>query len=73
MNKPLLQELLKLSPAERIELVNVLWESLSPADVPPLTAEQEAELDRRWAEHERDPSSAIPWDDVLSWLRSRRR
>jgi putative addiction module component (TIGR02574 family) len=29
-----------------------------------LTAEQEAELDRRWSEHLKDPGSAIPWDEV---------
>lgn len=29
-----------------------------------LTAEQEAELDRRWSEHLQAPGSAIPWDEV---------
>lgn len=29
-----------------------------------LTAAQEAELDRRWAEHLKNPDSAIPWDVV---------
>jgi putative addiction module component (TIGR02574 family) len=73
MNKPLLQELLKLSPAERIELANELWDSIAPADHPPLTAAQEEEVDRRIAEHERDPSSAIPVEEVQAWLRSRRK
>lgn len=29
-----------------------------------LTAEQEAELDRRWSEHLKNPGTAIPWDEV---------
>ncbi|MGH2400449.1 MAG: addiction module protein, partial [bacterium] len=29
-----------------------------------LTPEQEAELDRRWAEHLADPTSAIPWWEI---------
>lgn len=38
---------------------------------PELTTEQRAELDRRMAEHERDPSSSIPWEVVRARLRSR--
>jgi putative addiction module component (TIGR02574 family) len=71
MNKPLLQELMKLSPAERLELVHELWDSLAPADMPPLTQAQRQELDRRLAEHEKDPSRAIPFAEVLRSLRSR--
>jgi putative addiction module component (TIGR02574 family) len=29
-----------------------------------LSPEQRAELDRRWADHEKRPDSAIPWSDV---------
>ncbi|TMJ04977.1 MAG: addiction module protein [Alphaproteobacteria bacterium] len=32
--------------------------------------EQKAELDRRIAEHERDPGSAIPWEVVRERLRA---
>jgi len=71
MNKPQLQELLKLSPAERLELVHELWDSLAPDDLPPLTQAQRDELDRRLAEHERDPSTAIPYEEVMRSLRSR--
>lgn len=72
MNKALLEELLKLSPAERIELAHELWDSLAPDGWPPLTKAQEEEIDRRVAEHERDPSSAIPLEEVRAWLWSRR-
>lgn len=62
-----LDKLLKLPPAERVEIALALWDSLEDAELDallPLTDEQKAELDRRLAEHERDPGSAIPWDQV---------
>jgi putative addiction module component (TIGR02574 family) len=56
-------ELLKLSAGERGELAMALWESLSDTEreaVQELSAEQAAELDRRWAEHVARPDSARP-------------
>ena len=44
-----------------------LWESLSTVEREAeldLTAEDAAELDRRWADHVQRPESAIPWDEV---------
>lgn len=71
MNKALLQELMQLTPAERVEIAQELWDSLDEADLPPLTPEQMQEIDRRIAEHERDPSRAIPWEEVRDRLRAR--
>jgi putative addiction module component (TIGR02574 family) len=72
MNKAALRrELMELTPAERIELAQDLWDSVAPADVPPLTIEQLDEADRRLAEHRIDPSSALPWEEVRAWLWSR--
>ncbi|MBI3455741.1 MAG: addiction module protein [Candidatus Rokubacteria bacterium] len=62
-----LAELLKLSARDRIEIAMALWESLDDAEREAefaLTPEQEAELDRRLAEHIANPGSAIPWDEV---------
>jgi putative addiction module component (TIGR02574 family) len=62
-----LDELLKLPPAERVEIALALWDSLEDTEIDrllPLTDAQKAELDRRLAEHERDPHSAIPWEQV---------
>jgi putative addiction module component (TIGR02574 family) len=62
-----LDELLKLPPAERVEIALALWDSLEDTEVDallPLTEDQKAELDRRLAEHERDPGSAVPWERV---------
>ena len=68
MNKALLQELMQLSPAERIELAQDLWDSVGPEEFAPLTPEQEAEIDRRLTEYEKDPSRAIPWEEARAYL-----
>jgi putative addiction module component (TIGR02574 family) len=71
--KALLEELLELSPAERVQLAEDLWDSVAatPGDVPVLTPTQRDEIDRRIAEHERDPSAARTWDGVRRRLWSR--
>ena len=58
----LLAEIMRLPEHERRELVEEVWDSLPPVDDGfQLTEEQKAELDRRWEEHLRDPSSAVPF------------
>jgi putative addiction module component (TIGR02574 family) len=69
-------EVLKLPVAERIRLAQELWDSIIPEaeaapDLLPLSEEQVQELERRLTEHERDPSSAIPWEEVRVRLRAR--
>jgi len=66
--------LFKLSPAERMQLAMDLWDSLPVGGeaMPALTDAQMAELDRRLAEHEKDPSSASDWADVKARLLTRR-
>jgi putative addiction module component (TIGR02574 family) len=62
-----LEELLKLPAAERVEIALALWDSLEDGELDalvPLTDDQKAELDRRLAEHEQNPGSAIPWEQV---------
>ena len=73
MNKAVLDELMKLTPAERMDLACDLCDTIParPDEVPPLTPEQTAELDRRLAEHERDPGRAGLWDVVRERLWSR--
>jgi putative addiction module component (TIGR02574 family) len=71
MNKSLLAELLELTPAERIQLAEDLWDSVGPGDMPPLTEEQQQEIERRLAEHARNPSRASSWDEVKARLWAR--
>ena len=60
-------EIDRLSTAEKLDLLDALWESLE-ADAPPLTDEQREELDRRIAHYEQDPSDVIPWEQVRAGL-----
>ncbi len=64
---------MKLTPAERIELVEQIWESVaaSPADVD-LTAEQLAELESRWQAFLKNPEAGSTWEDVKARLTSRK-
>lgn len=71
MNKSLLKELLELSPAERIELAEELWDSIEPEEMPPLTADEMQEVERRYAEHVRNPARASNWEDVRTRLLAR--
>jgi putative addiction module component (TIGR02574 family) len=56
-----------LSPAEKAELLDTVWESLE-ADSVLLTDAQRAELDYRIARHEQNPSNGIPWEQVSADL-----
>ena len=58
-----------LSIPDRLALVEQIWDSIAQdTQSLPLTPEQREELERRWAEHERDPASAIPWEQVRAKL-----
>lgn len=52
-----------LPPAEQVLVVTQLWERVAahPERVPVSDA-QRAELNRRIAEHDADPSTALPWE-----------
>jgi putative addiction module component (TIGR02574 family) len=68
-----LAELLKLPAGERAEIAIALWESLTDearSAALELTPEEQAELDRRWAEHVAKPDSAVPWNKVQRKLRN---
>jgi putative addiction module component (TIGR02574 family) len=61
----------RLSLDERLRLVERLWESLAatPQSIP-LTPPQRAELDRRLDNIERDGAVGIPWDEMVTRLRT---
>jgi len=62
-----LSQLLKLPAGDRAELAIALWESLSDSERDgafDLSDDQRPELDRRWADHVKNPGSAIPWSEV---------
>ena len=72
MNTNLLAEALKLSPSDRLQLIEALWDTLSEADIP-VTAEERALLDERLADLEKNPGAQSPWPEVKARLEQRRR
>jgi putative addiction module component (TIGR02574 family) len=73
MNAAALDEaIIHLSGSEKLALIEKLWNSIDADDltVPPEVA---TELDRRWAEHLRDPSTALTLDQLLTRVEERRR
>jgi putative addiction module component (TIGR02574 family) len=76
MSNSIRDELLKLSTAERLELVEELWDSIAAErerEPFPLSDEQRDELDRRLRELDEHPNRARPWSEVRERLWSRRR
>ena len=68
------QELFKLSTAEKLELVEELWDSIPEADEAlELTVEQREDLDRRLAEADADPDGGVPWEEARERIRQRQR
>lgn len=63
-----------LTPDERLSLLEQLWDSLATQpEAVPLTNAQRTELDRRLDDLEHEGPVGIPWDEVLSRIRSRSR
>jgi putative addiction module component (TIGR02574 family) len=66
-------DILKLSVAERIQLLEDIWDSI--AEVPesvPLSEEDKAELDRRLDAYHLDPDEGSPWGMVRDRIRNRK-
>jgi len=61
-----------LSLEERLQLLDELWDSLCETpEAIPLTDAQREELDRRLDDLEREGPTGIPWEEVLTRIRSR--
>ena len=59
----------RLSVTERVQLAQDIWDTLQPmAQDLPLTEAQRGVVDRRLEEHRRDPTSAVPWNEVKARL-----
>ena len=65
-----LSEILQLSVAERIQLVEDIWDSIATVpDAVSLTEEQHAKLERRLGAYQANPSEGILWNDLKNKLR----
>lgn len=64
----LISQVKHLSAAERLELIEAVWETLSPDDVP-VTEEEKALLDARISDAENNPEDQSSWSEVRERLR----
>lgn len=60
----ILETALSLPETERLVIAERLLESVPDDAESPDDEAFATELDRRWAEFERDPSVAVPWSEV---------
>ncbi|MBL8394521.1 MAG: addiction module protein [Candidatus Accumulibacter sp.] len=55
----------RLGFEDRLTLVQELWDNIADhAAAMPLTEAQQAELERRIAEHEANPDDAVSWEEI---------
>ena len=65
MNTQRLEQARVLAVDEQIELAKAIWYGIvSRNAVPPLTEAQKTELDRRLANHLKNPDDVVSWDEV---------
>ena len=71
----------RLTRQEQLDLIERLWEAIdATAGEPPPSGNRPQEpeafldaLDREVEDHERDPASSLPWEEVREELRMKRR
>jgi putative addiction module component (TIGR02574 family) len=70
MSQVPIDHILELPTAERIAIVQEIWESMveDPENVQ-ITAGQRDELERRWIDFQRNPNDGDSWSDVKKSLR----
>lgn len=67
IDESLLSRVTSLSPADRLELIGKVWDTLSVDDLPVTDAEK-ALLDARLADMEAHPDDQSPWTEVRGRL-----
>jgi putative addiction module component (TIGR02574 family) len=61
-----------LSPSERLQLVEDIWDSLAATpEIIPFHDWQKDELDQRKARLDAHPESALTWDEIVRRVRAR--
>jgi putative addiction module component (TIGR02574 family) len=70
--KPGVPSILDLSPSEKLQLVEDLWDDLaSTPEAVPVFEWQKQELARRKANLLKNPASGLAWEEVQRTVRSR--
>jgi putative addiction module component (TIGR02574 family) len=57
--------------AERILLVEEIWDSITAEEEPPITEAQKQDLQRRLAAYELNPKAGSSWEEVKARLRGK--
>jgi len=58
-------EIVELPVAERLRLVELIWDSIAAVpEAVPVSDELKVELDQRLKEFEANPEAGLPWDEV---------
>ena len=63
----------RLPRADRIVLVQELWDSIAAENQPPLSNAKRRELERRTDEDDAHPDDVIPWEQVKARTAARLR
>lgn len=65
-----ISDILEMSVAERIQLVEDIWDSIAAVpEALSLTDAEREELDRRLATHAQNLDAGVPWDELKERLR----
>ena len=57
------EEIFELSAEERLHLIETLWDSLSPAEVPVPDSHKRL-IDERIEDHRRNPDDSVSWEEL---------
>lgn len=66
----IVEQVKQLPLSERIQLVEDIWDSIAEEspEVFPVSPTDREEFHRRYAAHQADPASSIPWQEVRARL-----
>lgn len=66
-------QVIRALPVEaRVDILLKMWDELLDEGWQPTLDEQlKAELDRRWAKYQADPTKVIPWEEVEAQAKAR--
>ena len=64
------EEIVRLSPSERLALIAQLWDSLENEQLP-VSSAQEAELDRRLTSLDQDRQEGVTWEALKAEIEQR--
>ncbi len=74
MNPAVLNEVMALPDAQKLELIDKLWESISPeSDTGEISEEEKRLLDERWEKFLKNPDSALSIEQFEALLANRRK